>query len=253
MENYFCKAPWNSLYFGMNGRITVCCFNREYILGNYPKDSIKSVLSGSFLENIREKTSVGDFSLCQNCNTYYQQTGERPAAALNYDELSLNENAVPSIIEFELSNTCNLECIMCSPLFSSAIARRQGVPAFPDVYGDTFIDELGPLLSHLKLAKFFGGAPFLIPQYKKIWALLTKNNPECKIFVQTSAHYLDQQSKDILEQGRFDLSVSMDSFNKQSYELIRKNASFEGSMENYDYLYNYAKRKGSFSVFRYAP
>jgi MoaA/NifB/PqqE/SkfB family radical SAM enzyme len=76
----------------------------------------------------------------------------------------------PRVMEFELSNECNLECVMCNGYFSSSIRKnREKLPASVSPYNDQFVDELDQFIPHLTDAKFLGGEPFMIDIYLKIW------------------------------------------------------------------------------------
>ena len=40
---YLCHAPFKSLYIGMDGVITPCCYNRWYVLGTYPHQQLDEI------------------------------------------------------------------------------------------------------------------------------------------------------------------------------------------------------------------
>jgi len=146
-----------------------------------------------------------------------------------------------------LSNRCNLECIMCSEENSSKIAKlkiEQEEKLLP--YNDKFVEELRPFIPHLKSTKFLGGEPFLIPIYYKIWDLIIEVNPSCEIVVQTNGTVLNDKIKELLENGNFSISVSIDSLKKETYEHIRKGAIFEEVMRNLDYFIDFCKRKNRY-------
>ena len=45
--------------------------------------------------------------------------------SLQYDSPKLNSSKYPSVLEFELINTCNLECVMCTGEYSSLIRAKR--------------------------------------------------------------------------------------------------------------------------------
>jgi MoaA/NifB/PqqE/SkfB family radical SAM enzyme len=76
---------------------------------------------------------------------------------------------MPKVMEFELSNECNLECVMCNGSFSSSIRKnREKLPPIISPYNDDFVNELDAFIPHLTDAKFLGGEPFMIEIYLKI-------------------------------------------------------------------------------------
>ena len=71
-------------------------------------------------------------------------------------------------------------------------------------------------------------------------------NPSVKISVTSNSTVLNDRIKKILEKLRFNFTISIDSVNKETYEKIRKNASFEETFYNFDYYLEYTKRKKTF-------
>lgn len=153
---------------------------------------------------------------------------------------------MPRLMEFELSNTCNLECAFCFGEFSSSIRRnRDQLPAFPELYNADFVEELQPFLPHLWEAKFLGGEPFLIPLYFEIWAAIRKLNPGIRVHITSNGTVLNQKVIAALEGLKVSLILSIDSFEEDTFENIRKNAKFGQVMTNLQYFSRLARQKGS--------
>lgn len=239
-----CYAPSKSLFFRKNGDIGVCCNNREYVLGKYPQDNIASILNGDKLSKLKNSLKNNDFSLgCDLCKQQIINGNYANCVANYYDDLPLFEN-IPSILEFELDNICNLECEMCFGKFSSLIEKnREEKAASKCLYDKTFIEQITPYLSNLRKTTFLGGEPFLIDIYYEIWEKLIEVNPNCEIFVQTNGTILNPKIKKLLEKGNFDLNISLDSLIPEVYKRIRQNASLSTVLANLDYFLEYAKQK----------
>ncbi len=245
-QKYLCFAPYKSLYFGTDGNVIACCYNRKHILGNYPSETLNDIWIGKALNKLRKSIENNDLSLgCHGCLDQLNDGNFGAILSINYDKIPFNKN-FPTLMEFELNTTCNLECIMCDERFSSCISNRKGLSLQKMVYDDNFVEQLKAFIPYLYEAKFLGGEPFLIPIYYKIWEQIIDINPECRIIVQTNATVLSDKAKVLIEKGNFQFNISIDSFNKETYENIRKNASYEDTMNNFEYLYDYCKRKGSF-------
>lgn len=242
-QKQICYAPEKNLYFGMDGNITACCFSRSYVLGNINENNIAGIWQGPKIAALRHALKNNDLSLaCHTCKQMIESGNIDAADSSFYDQVPFRKK-IPSRMEFELSNECNLECIMCSPDISSSISRRvHGTNIYPDKYGDDFLKQLDDFIPHLTSTKFLGGEPFLIPIYYKIWDKILKTNPTCDIVVQTNATVLNKKIIDMLEKGNFHISISMESFKKQTYEKIRKNADFETVMQNFNYFAAHARR-----------
>lgn len=254
-DKVFCYAPFNSLYFGNNGNVTACCYNRSYLLGSYPNNSINAIWFGDMANKLRQ--SITDYNLhdgCGMCQLQIDAGNYENVMAAQYDYSKAKKATYPTRIDFELSNTCNLECIMCNGDLSSSIRKnRENRPAMHEVYDDAFLEQLKEYIPHLKVANFLGGEPFLINIYYKIWELITNLNPNCIIRLQTNGTVLNEKVKNALKNTHFNLGISIDSIYKKPYELIRKNAHFEKSMENIDYFLKYAKMNKSLVTFSFCP
>lgn len=159
-------------------------------------------------------------------------------------QFSLSGYSFPKLLEFELSNTCNLECAMCFGEFSSSIRRnREQLPPFPEVYDTRFVNDIDTFLPHIWEAKFYGGEPFLIPLYYEIWDRIKTCNPKARIHITTNATILNQKVKTVLEELNVHLILSIDSFEPETYESIRKNASFSRVSEHISYFDTVMKSK----------
>lgn len=243
-----CYAPFKSLYMGHGGKIFTCCYNRKYVLGTYPKQTLEEIWFGEKANELRKAISEYDMSYgCNICSSMLTAGNFSAVKAKQYDRNKMNRNKYPSVIEFELSNECNLGCIMCSGEFSSYIRKHiEGKEPIPAQYDNAFLLQLREFIPHLEEAKFFGGEPFLIPIYLDIWDLIMELNPKCSIILQTNATILSERVKKLLEKGNFKIGISLDSLQKDTYESIRRNAKYDKVMENIRYFRDYTKRKKTF-------
>ncbi len=243
-----CYAPFKSIYFGHHGRAIACCYNRTHILGEFPKQSIHEIWFGEEAEKLREYIKHNDFSLgCVGCKQQLLAGNFDAVKAKQYDQLKLNSNHYPSVMEFELSNVCNLECEMCNGDFSSLIrSKREKLPPLEIPYDNSFVDQLEEFIPHLEEVKFYGGEPFLVEIYYQIWERIRKINPAVRISVQTNATVLNNRVKEILAETNFHVNISFDSLQKESYEQIRKNATYERTLENLKWFREYTRERNTF-------
>lgn len=249
----FCQAPLNNLYFSWEGKVIACCFNQEFVLGTYPEMSIKEIWNGVKATELRK--SLEDYDLtngCQVCHRDIQAKRYEMVNSLRFDEYQ--PTPFPVMMEFQISNTCNLECVMCDGFLSSAIrANREKLPAIPEKYDSKFVDQLTEFIPHLKYTTFSGGEPFLIKTYYDIWNVFATVNPNCTIKVITNGTIYNDRVKNILEKNNFHITISLDSPNKQTYESIRKGASFDHVIENANRFNAYCKSKKTHFNFNFCP
>jgi sulfatase maturation enzyme AslB (radical SAM superfamily) len=239
----FCYAPFNTLEFHVSGQVRVCCGNRYKIVGNYPNQTIHEIFNGENIQNFRKRLMKYDLSEgCQMCYKMLVNKDYTNLIAKDYELFQTSKKAVLKNIKFELSNECNLECEMCWGELSSSIRENiEKLPKIQSPYGEDFIEQLKPFWKDIEKATFLGGEPFLIKLYYKIWDEIIQNNPDINILVVSNGTILNDKIKQLLDKGKFYFALSIDSFQKETYEKIRRNAVFEKTMSNFEYFYQYSK------------
>ena len=253
-KQVLCHAPFVSLNFERTGRVTVCCYNRQYLLGTYPEQSVREIWTGARARAFRESFLRNEEAL--GCDLCFQQLGSRNFAGTlmrNFDAYSTEpayrpdvDAASPRVLELEISNTCNLECVMCAGHWSSAIrANREKLPPLHSPYDHAFVDQLAEFLPSITTAKFLGGEPFLIERYYEIWERIASSNPGARLAITTNGTVVPERAKSLLEGLRANISVSLDALTPAVYEAIRKNARFDEVMANVEYFLDYTRRRGT--------
>lgn len=238
-----CHAPSRSIYFDIHGNATACCFNRSYILGKYPENSVDEIINGEKRFFLQKELNRQNFLYgCQHCLKLIDEGNYEGVEARLYDGLK-NQGFTPSEIIFELDNNCNLECVMCHEGFSSSIAKSKSADKISPPYNDEFIAQLKPWIKNLKVAKFLGGEPFLIKIYYQIWDMLIKENPSCKIHLQTNGMIMNDNIREYLQKGNFYIGVSIDSLQKEKFESIRKKSDFNLVKKNLDEFISISRKR----------
>jgi sulfatase maturation enzyme AslB (radical SAM superfamily) len=225
--NILCNAAFSSLYFIPSGEIKPCCaLNNTYSFGKYPVTSIKKALKSKNRKTLQKHLKSNNFSFgCEACYTNLEAGNFE--ASMNTQYLKYKRNKYPQILEFELSHFCNLDCIMCY-LHTS---EKQST-----LYNDKFIAELKPYLKKAIASRYYGGEPFLIPIYDKIWNFIAANNPEMQVHIQSNGTVLNTRVKELLNKLNVFLGISIDAMHKDLYETIRRGANFDHLMQNLEYF-----------------
>ncbi|MCP4122207.1 MAG: radical SAM protein [Bacteroidetes bacterium] len=239
---HLCHAPFNNMYINTEGHIAVCwmTFNNPV---KYTEDkNLKEIWqSGKFAE-LRRHIKKNDLNYqCQTCEKHLREGNFVNVLARAYDnEYPLTD--FPSIIEFELENTCNLACTMCNGMLSSVIRRDvEKLPPLVSPYGEKFLSELRDFIPHLKEARFNGGEALLIKMNYRIFDMLFELNPDIKIVVATNGTVLTAKIKDYFSRGNMHLNISIDGFTKETYESIRLRGNFDKLMANFEWFRQYCK------------
>ena len=254
-QKLLCYAPFKNIYFGMDGSAGACCYNRTQSFGKFPKKSIGEMWFGEKANLLRDYVKCNDLSLgCEGCKYLLEAKNYTGVQAMYFDHYPLNRNNYPSVMQFELSNDCNLECTMCSGEFSSSIRKnREKLPALHSVYNDGFIEQLKEFIPHLSYAKFYGGEPFLIDNYYKIWDLMGELNPNITVEIQTNGSIMNNKVRKVLNNLKCNINISIDSLQKETYETIRANANYEKVMQNISAFLSFRRTRGTKITFSMCP
>lgn len=244
-SNVLCHAPFASLRFTLSGNIQACCFNRLFIVGKYPENKLIDVWKGEKLNRLKESINKKDFSYgCGYCLENFLSKNYYSVGAKNYDYLNFECSQWPVMLDFELGNNCNLECIMCNGENSNLIRKnREKQEPYSVPYNDDFVEQLKEFIPQLKEARFVGGEPFLIEINYKIWETILKLNPSCAITILTNGTVLNDRIKKLITKGNFNISVSSDGISKSVYEKIRINADYEIFRSNLSFFTSFAKKQ----------
>ncbi|MCZ2393636.1 MAG: radical SAM protein [Chitinophagales bacterium] len=243
-KKLFCYVPFNSLTFSFRGKVYACTYNRDVVLGTYPQNTLEEIWNGENANLLREYMRNNDLSFgCQHCEYFFDKEKFSNLKPLVFDKYSdIEDIHYPRVLEFEMSNTCNYECQMCSGEVSSLIRKnRDKLPPIEMPYDDEFVHQLEKFIPYVKEAKFFGGEPFLIDIYYKIWDKMLEINPEIEFFTITNGSVWNNRVRSMIERGHFELAISIDSLQKEKLEKIRKHAKFERLIENIHNFNHYAQ------------
>jgi radical SAM protein with 4Fe4S-binding SPASM domain len=232
-----CVAPYNNMYFTTEGHVAPCWLLVGKLEKWSPTRSIKDIWFGEKFTEYRNNLKEGLFnSECRVCKQKIE--ADTWPLAMAYDGFTVKE--YPTLLELELSNQCNLECIMCEGRLSSGIRKnRDNLPPMPMVYDDSFIEQLKEFIPHLEELRFNGGEPFAQKIVYDICMLVAELNPTLRINIATNGTVYNKQVRAILDKCNIHLNISIDSLDKENYESIRINGDFDELMENFQTFKNY--------------
>ena len=235
--NTFCKAPFNNMYFNTKGHVAPC-WKLLGALEDWTLDrSMKDIWKGEHFNKFRDAlTSDTYLDRCKEC----KQDADNDVwpLAKAYEDMPIQE--YPSMLELEMSNKCNLECIMCSADLSSGLARKQGLPLLQP-YDESFKDQIKEFIPHLKELRFNGGEPFAQELVLQICDEVIKLNPDLPISIATNGTVLNKRVKYLMKECRLQINVSIDSLIPERYAKIRVNAKLDKVLDNLEVFKDYCK------------
>ena len=236
-KKLFCYNPFVNLFFNISGNAIACCRSHTNVLGKYPEQSIKEIWFSDKAEQMREHMLHNDLNMgCEYCKLQIETNRFHSLPSMLTDQFSSSKADIyPKVLELELSNTCNLQCVMCSGRVSSAIRKhREKLPPIESPYDDAFVEQLKEFIPHLEKICFYGGEPFLIDIYYKILDLVLEINPKISVYAVTNGTVFNSKIEQLMKSAQFNLLVSIDSLIPERFNKIRVGADLNQVIANFN-------------------
>ncbi|MCB1016892.1 MAG: radical SAM protein [Acidimicrobiales bacterium] len=237
------------MYLDPHGDVLACCQNTEQLLGNVADHPLLEIWRGAPARELR--AALTDYDLGRGCRFCAWQVDDgnlTTTYSRSFEHLPVRDEAPawPARLELALSNTCNLECVMCNGEWSSRIrARREGRAPLPKVYDDRFFDDLRAFLPHLREVRFLGGEPFLAEETLRVMDLLVDAGLEVPCHLTTNGTQWTPRVERILERLPVSLAVSLDGVSRETVEAVRAGASYDALMDNLARYRAYTLERGT--------
>ena len=174
-----CKALTNHMCSTATGSWRPCCRFENFEYSDASLISFGDYKKSKFYQNIITEMKTDWHPGCIKC----KQEEEIEHGSLR-EEMNRNLSGIPNIIEsLELSpsSKCNLVCKMCSPSYSTAWEHmiKKNKLDIKIINNKTLsIDQVfaNVDISNLKLIKYLGGEPFIMPETEELFKFLDKQN-----------------------------------------------------------------------------
>ena len=246
-----CYAPSLQVVLLPNGNVGPCCRNdRAY--GNIQDRLLSEIWRDRPRQRLIDQLEQYDFSSgCEECGVEASLMDRSLGYPSQFDYWAEQLGAGlgdewPVRIEFDLSNTCNLQCIQCHGELSSSIRiHREKRAPLAKGYGDAFFEDLRQFIPHLRSAGFAGGEPFLAQESFRVWDLCAELAPGLDCTIVTNGTQWNRRVEAVLDQLHVQPVISMDGLTKATYEQIRIGSDHDTVMRNIDRFCAYADRVGS--------
>jgi sulfatase maturation enzyme AslB (radical SAM superfamily) len=207
MSKTYCNHINKGMFVSHQG-VRLCCVNNdtknikpsEFWGGDVRKDA---------LSNMEAEHEVKGCDIC-----YKTESRKMPSSrtfANSYDRLPVKK--FPTMLDVDLSNFCNLKCVMCGPTRSSEWAKTLGLPVSSMSYD--LIDDLANISGDLQHLTIQGGEPTIMKEYEYYFSLLKEkgiiNNIDLQMI--TNATNINKRFYDLLTEFKsVRLSISIDAY-----------------------------------------
>lgn len=137
----------------------------------------------------------------------------------------------PRIIEFEITNHCNFQCLMCKTGVGTAL-RERGYMS-----DETFRKVIDEIKGKGVALKFVGqGEPLLHEKFIDYVKLAKKNGVVCHLT--TNGSLLDEMlMQKIIDSGLDSIKFSFQGVDREGYRTLRQKDNFESLLEKIEKLY----------------
>lgn len=234
-----CNAPFNNMYITLQGRVSPC-WKLPGFCDQWSKDrSLMDIWTGEHFQKYRDALKQSQFiNRCVECKKEIDE-GVWPLAKA-YEKFPINR--MPALMEIELSNQCNLECIMCNGTLSSGIRKnRDKLPPLPQIFDNSFLEQMKEFIPYLVELRVNGGEPFAQKILLDLLDIVSEIHPGLKVTIATNGTVYNKRVQSILDKCNIHLNISIDSLIPERYEMIRINGSFDTLMENFKIFKEYCQ------------
>lgn len=215
----FCILPWLHIEVQQDGRVLPCCRTQHYTpLGNVKEQSVSEIWNSDAQKDLRLKLLQSQKSkYCSYCYDIENHGGKSPRQNFNqfyakeidridetkddgtYEEMSLR------YLGIRFSNLCNLECVYCSPTYSSRWAQREKTPkeehvVYPFGEKGKVLELVKESLDSLESLYIAGGEPLLEQEHLDLLNyLIDEKRTDISLFYNTNLTKLKFGRTSILE------------------------------------------------------
>ncbi len=254
-KDTWCVLPWIHMCVRTNNTLKPCCRyssdspNEEFNIElNDVFNHGVTALNDSTFSKIRESMLQGEsLSGCKKC--YSQERVEnlknrqslRQYMNSRFSDIKIedcNSNFLQlRYIEMSIDNICNLQCRMCTSMFSSKLINRD------KLLGNTVYKKLEPNfhkldntdLSKLEVVKILGGEPFITPNFEKFIDYLIERSVPSNITLEIATNGTAVPSAQLIEKLKLFKTiyafVSLDSYSRAN-DYQRHGSSFQSVFEH---------------------
>jgi sulfatase maturation enzyme AslB (radical SAM superfamily) len=208
--------------------LSLCCINPDKHKNIMPSEFWRGEVRKAALAKMESGNEVRG---CQKC--YITEAKRIPSGrtfATLYDNIPTK--ALPTMLDLDFSNFCNLKCVMCDEVRSSEWAKDLGQPI--STVTTALIDDLLTISDDLQHLTIQGGEPTIMKEYEYYFSELEKKGVLERVDLQiiTNVTNVNQRFYELLSKFRkVRLSVSIDAHGLAN-NYIRWPSNFEQIEKN---------------------
>lgn len=242
MAKPFCSLPWSGLHINQELNVYYCCIMAQdgNQLGNLRNNTLEEILAGPAAVEVRQEFLQG--KIPQRCKyACGTRTGDIVLDITADEKADIIENQRTQYqcihsADIRSSNLCTMDCVYCSSMWSSTIAKRDNEPwlmidADKMRNYQQYIDDID--LTKCRRLYLAGGEPLLMKEYISLLQQVLKHNPKCIVQVNTGLSTLNTPVYKLLNQlHNVSWIVSVDNTDPVQFEYIRHGNNWNNFLRN---------------------
>ena len=146
--------------------IGLCCINSNKQKNVLPSEFWKGKVRAEALKKMNAD------ALVKGCHHCYKSESNGLNSMRTFGNVynNLPVKELPTHLDLDFSNFCNLKCVMCSPMRSSEWAKDVGQPV--SSIATAMIDDLADISGNVQRICIQGGEPTIMPEFYHYFSLL---------------------------------------------------------------------------------
>ncbi len=238
----YCPRVYDYLYLDdPEGKIWLCPWMQQHegVIGNLLESDIESCYNSEHAAKLRESVKDQSFRFCRNEACPHLQNNDLEDITLEEYERREKEVYFPTDISMAYDLICNQHCETC----------RKQVYSPPKNYAEKMSaiqEKIAPYLDHAAFISGSGhGDPFASKYMMKVLENLHPANPNVKILLETNGVFFDEehwQRIQHLKDFYLEIVVTINSFDKFTYEHVSRGGLYEKLMHNLDFMSQLRKK-----------
>lgn len=223
----YCNHISKGMFVSHRG-IGLCCINSNKQKNVLPSEFWKGKVRAEALKKMNAD------ALVKGCHHCYKSESNGLNSMRTFGNVynNLPVKELPTHLDLDFSNFCNLKCVMCSPMRSSEWAKDVGQPV--SSIATAMIDDLADISGNVQRICIQGGEPTIMPEFYHYFSLLDQKGliKNIELMVITNATNVNKKFYKLLEKfKKVRLTVSVDSY-QYANDYIRWPSKFSQIEKN---------------------
>lgn len=220
----FCVRPFVHSLIDTKGEYRPCCRYSGSTGHNIKTHTLEQWWSSDYLADLRQRMLTNQkVPECWRCYRQEQQGAESFRQSSNREWITKSQvNDYPEDWEIQITNLCNLKCLMCNAWSSSQVLLENNM-IFGTVddqrdyeWNAAQIDEIRKMFATGKSFVIRGGEPFIVPWLRHMVGEIKERK---SFLINTNATKFDEQWFDILSRHDVKISLSIDGFDSLNHYI----------------------------------